>query len=78
MQKVTAWGLGLVMALSSVACAEQPRVQDATMYRVVSFAGDDTRDWKEVYAQCDLAECEALAAKLNAREEAFSVERVTP
>ena len=67
MMNVTKWGMACVMALSSVACAEQqaPVVPSAPLYAVCGAFGDDSHDAVEVILECDRAECERVAANLN-------------
>lgn len=67
---VTKLGMACVMALSSVACAEQqaPKVTDVADAQVVVYMGTDTSNETDVIAVCDVATCERVAAKLNERE----------
>jgi hypothetical protein len=67
MANVTKWGMGILLALSSVACAEQqaPRVAQAPAYAVVGAFGDDSHDAVEVILECERVECERVAASLN-------------
>jgi hypothetical protein len=70
MANVTKWGMGILLALSSVACAEQqaPRVAGVANAQVVVYMGTDTSNETDVIAVCDEATCERVAAKLNERE----------
>jgi hypothetical protein len=46
--------------------------------RVVVYTGDDVSQETDVLAVCDVATCDAIAAKLNAREPGTYYVEVTP